>query len=102
MPKTGSMVAAAIATDWLATTQMNQVPFASATIGRCCRPRAAVQGTTYPSTSHEAPETTSSAAVAAWCPSAPSRTPSTLVAATKVKKPKARLGSLKSSLTARR
>ena len=40
------MVAAATATDWLATTQMNQVPFAVASTGRSCGPSTAVHGTT--------------------------------------------------------
>ncbi len=43
---TGSRVAATTATDWLATTQMNQVPFAAAITGRCARLSTAVQGMT--------------------------------------------------------
>ena len=44
--KTTSRVAAETATDWLATTQMNHVPFASATTGRSDRPSTALHGMT--------------------------------------------------------
>ena len=97
----GSIDAAATATDWLDTTQMNQVPFAAATTGRELRPSTAVQGTTYPSTSQKIPETTSRTAVVRYCPSIASRAPTTLVPATKVKNPNARRGSVKSSRMAR-
>lgn len=42
----GWSVAAPMAIDWLATTQMNHVPFAYFTTGRVERPSTAVQGTT--------------------------------------------------------
>ena len=38
-PATGSSAAATTATDWLATTQINQVPFADPSTGRAVRPR---------------------------------------------------------------
>ena len=43
---TTSRLAAAMATDWLATTQMNQVPFALVSTGRSACPSTALQGTT--------------------------------------------------------
>ena len=41
----GSSTAAAVATDWLATIQMNHEPFASASTGRRRWPSSAIQGT---------------------------------------------------------
>ncbi|MFD6056433.1 hypothetical protein ACFWG4_00255 [Rhodococcus wratislaviensis] len=41
-----SIIRAATATDWAATTQMNQAPLARATTGRSEVPRTAVHGTT--------------------------------------------------------
>ena len=43
---TDSRLAETMATDWLATTQMNQVPLAAATTGRSCCPSTALHGTT--------------------------------------------------------
>src|SRR5699024_2709868 len=46
-PAWGSRVEESTATDWAATTQMNQVPLAAAVKGRWARPRTAAQGSAY-------------------------------------------------------
>src|SRR5690625_5216064 len=93
----GSKDAAATATDWLATTQMNQVPLALATTGRARRPRTAVHGTTDPRTSQVRVERTKRIAVHPGRFASARRTPSTFVPAMKVKNPNARRGSRKSA-----
>src|SRR5512144_2091025 len=77
---------------------MNQVPLAVASTGARARPRTAVHGTRYPRSSQASPPTASSPVAARWWPSRASRAPSTLLAATKVRKPKRRVGEIAADL----
>src|SRR5690625_396288 len=101
-PAPGSRVEASTATDWAATTQMNQVPLAAAVKGRWARPRTAAHGSAYPISNQLTAATASSTAAGRSRPWTARAEASTPVPATNVKAWKAVRGSRRSVATASR
>jgi len=89
---TGASFDAAIESDCVATTQMSQLPLTSASTESCCRVKNRLVGTPYVNPIHTTAAQAARVAVASGWPAAPSRTPSTFILATMVKKPNTRSG----------
>src|SRR6185312_16396437 len=93
---------AAVDMDWVATTQRNQLPFASSSTGRLCTRSRSTAGMRYVSASHASRATQANARPAAGRPVMSKWSPTTFRPATKVKFPKFLAGESASAANSRR